>query len=188
MNGSDLQNEPGAARLPVASSSVVISADVITQVHGLLGREPRGLRAIAVCDDQGCPMVIRVASLVDGKPFPTLFWLVDPALSLRLDREEAAGLIAEFQALVDQTESLRSQMVDDHHRHIRLRESYLSAAEESQLKTRGQWRALSERGIGGIGNFDRIRCLHTWYAAHLVEANTIGRLIDERWGRDSSQV
>ncbi|MEM6606771.1 MAG: hypothetical protein AAF671_13485 [Pseudomonadota bacterium] len=30
--------------------------------------------------------------------------------------------------------------------------------------------------------------MHTWYAAHLVEANTIGRLIDERWGRDSSQV
>jgi len=38
--------------------------------------------------------------------------------------------------------------------------------------------ALEERGIGGIAESTRIRCLHTWYAAHLVEPNTIGALID----------
>ena len=39
--------------------------------------------------------------------------------------------------------------------------------------------ALDERGIGGISEPTRIRCLHTWYAAHLVTPNTIGQLVDE---------
>ena len=62
-------------------------------VAGLLGREPRGLEAIQVRDDQGRPSVIRVSSLVDGKPFPTLFWLVDKDINYWLDGLEAAGTI-----------------------------------------------------------------------------------------------
>ena len=40
---------------------------------------------------------------------------------------------------------------------------------------------LSNKGIGGIADFCRIRCLHSWYAAHLVIPNTVGRLLDEHW-------
>ena len=51
--------------------------------------------------------------------------------------------------------------------------------EEAQLLAdTGMDAAVSERGIGGIADPDRIRCLHTWYAAHLVNANAIGELID----------
>ena len=60
----------------------------------LLGREPRGLRAIAVADTDGEPIVIRVASVVEQKPFPTLYWLIGRNLSLHIDRLEAAGWIA----------------------------------------------------------------------------------------------
>ena len=35
------------------------------RVAELLGREPRGLRAVAVSDEQGDPLVIRGASVVD---------------------------------------------------------------------------------------------------------------------------
>ena len=38
--------------------------------------------------------------------------------------------------------------------------------------------ALSQRGIGGISEPDRIRCLHTWYAAHLVVPNGIGDIVE----------
>lgn len=155
-------------------------------IRGCLGREPRGLREVAVRNAEGLPMVIRVASLVDGKPFPTLYWLIDPDLSLRIDREEASGLIASLQTMVDEDEDLRSAMREDHRRHIRLRESFLTPEERDVLRERGQWPALAERGIGGISDFSRIRCLHTWYAAHLVEANTIGRALDSRWS--TSQV
>jgi hypothetical protein len=145
-----------------------------------LGRPPRGLRAVAVADTAGRPMVIRVASLVEDRPFPTLFWLIDPELNYRIDRAEAAGVIAELQGEVDADPALRAAMADDHRRHIALRESYLTRRERALLESRGQWQALAERGIGGIADFTRIRCLHTWYAAHLVQANTVGTLLEGR--------
>ena len=149
-----------------------------------LGRRPRGLREVAVRDEQGLPMVIRVASIVDGKPFPTLYWLIDPALNLRIDRAEAAGMIAAFQARVDADQTLRDAMARDHRRHIEHRDGYLDEQERLLLRERGLWKALAERGIGGIADPTRIRCLHTWYAAHLVEANTIGRMLDAHWAAE----
>ena len=38
-----------------------------------LGREPRGFCDVSAFNAQGTPAVIRVSSVVDGKPFPTLF-------------------------------------------------------------------------------------------------------------------
>ncbi|MEM1189662.1 MAG: DUF501 domain-containing protein [Pseudomonadota bacterium] len=150
-------------------------------VRDRLGREPRGLRAIAVGDEAGRPMVIRVASVVDGKPFPTLFWLVDAQLCLRIDRAEASGLIATLQTQVDESETLRGAMRDDHQAHIALRDGFLEDHERARLASAGYQKALQERGIGGIADFSRIRCLHTWYAAHLVVPNTIGTLLDAHW-------
>jgi hypothetical protein len=149
-------------------------------ITALLGRRPRGLRDIAAYNEQGEPSVIRVASLVQGKPFPTLFWLVDPALNLAIDRLEAAGTIAEMQAQVDESSVLQQSMRADHDRHQRLRDSYLTPEERAKLASSGMMAALESRGIGGIAEPDRIRCLHTWYAAHLVQANTIGEMVDAR--------
>ncbi|MFT7289495.1 MAG: hypothetical protein ACI87W_003630 [Halieaceae bacterium] len=158
-----------------------IDEATLALVTARLGRAPRGLRAVARRDEDGQPMVIRVASLVDSKPFPTLFWLIDPGLTLRIDREEASGTIADLQSRVDTEPALLEAMGAEHRRHIELRESFLLPGERELLEARGQWSALATRGIGGIADFGRIRCLHTWYAAHLVHANTIGRLLDERW-------
>ncbi len=151
------------------------------QVASLLGREPRGLEDIPVVDDRGQPRVIRVASLVGGKPFPTLFWLVDPALNYRIDQEEACGLIKNFQTRVNAEPELQASMRADHGAHIRLRASFLAAEDRSALQAAGFSEVLQQRGIGGIADFTRIRCLHTWYAAHLVVPNTIGSLLDRHW-------
>ena len=59
-----------------------------------LGREPRGFCDVAAFNAMGLPASIRVSSIVDGKPFPTLYWLIDAELSLNIDRLEAAGWIA----------------------------------------------------------------------------------------------
>ena len=150
-------------------------------VAELLGRAPRGLRDIAVFDANGKPAVIRVASLVASKPFPTLYWLVDPVLSLRIDRAEAGGLIAQFQAQVDESAELKAAMLADHEAHKRHRATFISANEQRQLAESGMMVALEQRGIGGIADPDRIRCLHTWYAAHMVTPNTIGQLLDAYW-------
>lgn len=156
-------------------------------VEERLGRPPRGLREIAVADSAGLPMVIRVASLVDEKPFPTLYWLIDPTLCLRIDRAEAAGLIADLQRRIDVDPALRESMRNDHKAHIALRESFLMPEDIHQLRSRGLWPALAERGIGGIADFSRVRCLHTWYASHLVVANTVGRLLDDYWAMSAQE-
>lgn len=158
------------------------------QVTQLLGRAPRGLEEIAVSTAEGRPAVIRVASLVEDKPFPTLFWLVDPDLNYRIDQLEAGGLIARMQQQVDADPTLQQSMCADHRAHIELRNSYLSDADRLRLNALGMNKALSERGIGGIASFDRIRCLHTWYAAHLAQANTIGAMIDAYWSAADSEA
>ena len=152
--------------------------EAVTQ---LLGREPRGLEAIPVLSPSGDPAVIRVASLVDDKPFPTLYWLVDRDLNYRIDTEEAHGLIALLQKRIDSEPGLQQAMQADHQQHIAHRDSFLSEAQRARIERLGFSSVFAQRGIGGIADFTRIRCLHTWYAAHLVTANTVGRLLDDHW-------
>lgn len=158
-----------------------VSEEQRAEVARLLGREPRGLRDVPVSDEQGKPRVIRVASLVDNKPFPTLFWLVDPALNYRIDQEEASGLIARLQGVIDASEDLRRAMAEDHLRYIALRDSYLGTEERAAIESLGFAAVFRQKGIGGIADRSRIRCLHTWYAAHLVSPNTVGKLLDQHW-------
>lgn len=165
---------------------VPATPEVISEITQLLGREPRGLRDVPVVSGTGEPQVIRVASLVDGKPFPTLFWLIDPSICLRIDREEAGGLITVLQERVDNDADLRAQMIADHRSHIALRDSFLTDDERQVLDATGFGVVLTTRGIGGIADFSRIRCLHTWYGAHLVHPNTIGRLLDEHWAHGAA--
>lgn len=127
-------------------------------------------------------MVIRVAALVDDKPFPTLFWLVDPTLCYEIDQLEAGGLIKQFQQRVDAEPDLQNSMREDHRAYIELREQHMRPEIRERLKALGYGNTLAGKGIGGIADFARIRCLHTWYGAHLVEPNTVGRMLDE-WRR-----
>jgi len=158
-----------------------LSNDIVNQVEQRLGRPPRGLEAIAAVDSAGAPAVIRVSSLVDDKPFPTLFWLIDPVLCYRIDQEEARGLINQFQQRIDMDPALQHGMHSDHAAYIALRESYISSALRQRLHELGFGDALAHKGIGGISNFTRIRCLHTWYGAHLVVPNTVGAMLDDWW-------
>jgi uncharacterized protein len=150
-------------------------------IQALLGREPRGLEEVAVRDKDGVPMVVRVSPLVNDKPFPTLFWLIDKRLNYAIDQVEAGGLIAQLQAQVDQSKDLQARMEIDHRAHIELRQSYISDTLSAQIEALGYSQVFTTRGIGGIADFQRIRCLHTYYAAHLVNPNTVGKLLDHYW-------
>jgi hypothetical protein len=162
-------------------NKTTLTDDVVKQISQLLGREPRGLEAVSVRASSGEPVVIRVASLVDNAPFPNLFWLVDPAIVYRIDGDEAGGLIQRLQKVVDADTVLQASLIDDHRAHIALRNSYMSGVVEETLRSLNYYQVLQSRGIGGIADFGRIRCLHTWYASHLVVPNTIGRLLDAYW-------
>ncbi|MFT7387333.1 MAG: hypothetical protein ACI8VC_000573 [Candidatus Endobugula sp.] len=158
-----------------------ILEDDIAVIESLLGREPRGLEDVAVRDNAGVPVVIRVAPLVNEKPFPTLLWLIDKRLNYAIDQLEAGGLIADLQKTVDSSAELQTEMIVDHQRYIELRQSYFSEIQKQHIRRLGYESVLAERGIGGIVDFQRIRCLHTYYAAHLVRSNTVGRMVDAYW-------
>lgn len=158
---------------------MAVSIEMRETVAGLLGREPRGLEDVPVLDTLGRPSVIRVASLVDDKPFPTLFWLVDADLCYRIDQVEAAGLIRELQGKIDADPDLQARMRRDHEKYMALRDSLISERDRKRIEELGYTGVFARKGIGGIADFTRIRCLHTWYAAHLVKPNTVGTLLDE---------
>ena len=72
-------------------------------------------------------------------------------------------------------------MEDDHRAYIALRLQHMTPEEKEEMNRRGLFKPLTERGVGGLEKFDRIRCLHTWYAAHMVVPNTIGKMLDAYW-------
>jgi hypothetical protein len=158
-----------------------LTNDDFLKVTDLLGRPPRGLVSIPVRSEAGLPVVIQVASLVDARPFPTLFWLVDKKLSYEIDRLEAAGVIARYQAAVDESVELQERLAEDHQDYIDLRKQLMPSVQREELESLGYMATLDKRGIGGIENFTRIRCLHTYYAAHLIQPNTIGAMVNAEW-------
>lgn len=162
-------------------NELMISDSDYQQVAALLGREPRGLRDIAIRSRDGIPAVIRVASLVDSKPFPTLFWLIDKKLNYAIDQLEAGGLIAQLQSQIDNSDELQQSLTIDHEAHIALRSALMLDVDRDAINKLGFAEVLNRRGIGGIENFMRIRCLHTYYASHLVSPNTVGKLVDQYW-------
>lgn len=163
------------------TANLNISNEDLTSITQSIGRPPRGLRTIPVRDSQGKPSVLQVASLVDNKPFPTVFWLVDKKLCLAIDQLEASGLIQRWQQRIDANESLQQQLSQDHQKHIAMRWRLTTEAERQRIHDLNFTSLFEERGIGGIQNFTRIRCLHTYYAAHLIESNLIGIWLDTLW-------
>ncbi len=162
-------------------TTVQMDARSRADVDQLLGRQARGLESIERRGADGAPLVIRVASLVDGKPFPTLYWLVGAELCHRIDQLEAAGVIARLQARINTDLHSRTSLAVDHWRYAQAREQYMSVEVRDALQ-RCNWLApLRARGIGGVSDFSRIRCLHMFYAAHLLQPNIIGCWLDSEF-------
>lgn len=151
------------------------------RVAKLLGRSPQGLEEVMCRDSSGMPSVIRVRCLVKRKPFPTLFWLVDKELCYVLAGLEARGVIQTIQEELNHDTSLQAIFQQDHRAYIDLRESYMSSATKAEVASLGYTALFKKRGIGGIENFLSVRCLHTYYAAHLIKPNALGALLDQRY-------
>ena len=144
-----------------------------------IGRRPRGLAGVPVRCSYGFPQVIRVRTLVDGKPFPTLFWLTCPYLVREVDRLEADGWIGRLERRMAEDEQLRASMVRAHERYIERRSALLSDGDRLTIESRGQASSLLEKGIGGIADRRRLKCLHLHIAHDLAGENPIGRIVCE---------
>lgn len=129
----------------------------------LLGRPPKGAYEVVLRDDEGAPLVIRNAPLLDdGTPMPTLYWLVGRRARLAIDRLEAAGGVNAAEAAVDPVE---------------LDQAHATYARERDASVPPDW--LGPRPSGGVGGTRRgVKCLHAHYAYSLVGGkDPVGRWV-----------
>ena len=112
-----------------------------------LGREPRGVVAIAARCVCGRPAVVRTAPrLEDGTPFPTSYYLTHPAAVKGCSTLEAEHLMDELNAALAQDAALASA-------YARAHEDYL--ARRAELG-----RVEEIAGISAGGMPTRVKCLH----------------------------
>jgi uncharacterized protein len=139
-------------------------------VARLLGRSPAGAFTVVVRRRDGTPSVIENAPLLDdGRPMPTLFWLVDPELRDTVSRLEAAGGVRRAEAAVDAEE-----LAQAHARHGAARDRRIPAGH------------VGPRPSGGVGGTRTgVKCLHAHLAWHLAGGDDpVGRWTAAELGLD----
>ncbi|WP_415904879.1 DUF501 domain-containing protein [Neptuniibacter sp. QD48_55] len=146
-----------------------------------LGREPRGLAGIAVQNDQEVPLVLQMDLLVDDKPFPTLYWMASKDIYQAIAEIETAGAVKELEQELMDNEELCAEHLADQQRYVDLRWASASEEQKQRIEELGFTPLYSKYGIGGISQWDKIRCLHMQYAYHLAQGSAIGRVLDERY-------
>jgi exopolyphosphatase/guanosine-5'-triphosphate,3'-diphosphate pyrophosphatase len=142
------------------------------EVERLLGRPARGAFTVVVRHDDGSPLVIRNAPLLDdGTPMPTLYWLVGEPERTWMGRLEASGGVDEAEAAVDPAE-----LAAAHERYRAERDADLPA------------RHTGPTPFGGVAGTRRgVKCLHAHYAWFLAGGDDpVGRWIDDRLRADGT--
>ena len=143
-----------------------VSAADYARVAELLGREPEGDFEVVVRDRSGDPVVIRNAPVLrDGRPMPTLYWLVGAEARRRVGRLEADGGVRAAEAAVS-----ADALAAAHVRYAAKRDAALGADHAGPKPT------------GGVGGTRRgVKCLHAHYAWHLAGGDDpVGRWTAEQ--------
>ena len=127
---------------------------------------------MSVRREDGTPVVIKNAPLLDdGRPMPTLYWLVDPDVREAVSRLEATGGVKKAEAEVDPME-----LVAAHARYAAQRDAGLRKDH------------VGPRPAGGVGGTRRgVKCLHAHIAWFLAGGDDpVGRWAADQLGMDRS--
>ncbi|TNE98802.1 MAG: DUF501 domain-containing protein [Deltaproteobacteria bacterium] len=161
---------------------MTISNEDLNTITQQLGREPEGVQEIPIRGKDGRPVVIRVRSMVRGKPFPNLFWLTDPILKKEIDKVEATGLIKNLEnEILKADDDFKNRLIQDHKNYIELRLKYMQEEEDLKDLRPEYLEALKTKGIGGLSDYSRVRCLHMHFAHYLVSGNSVGEWLENRF-------
>lgn len=156
--------------------------ELIARIEAQIGRAPKGMQAITATDSQGTPLVVRMPSISDKKPFPTLYWMTSELLKKEISHIEATGVIKQLEErLLEDSEFMQAYHAS-HQDYVDQRFRYMTEEDRAFAEQAGFMALLQKRGIGGIANWDTVRCLHTQYAHHLCGYNVIGQWMDEEFG------
>ncbi len=147
-----------------------------------LGRRPRGVVAVERRCPAGHPQVIKVYPLLGKEPFPTLFWLTCPEIVRQISRLEHEGWIERLEELIKGDPELRRRYHESHRTYIRERWQTLREEDKRWLEAHGLLEVFQRRGIGGLRDWDAVKCLHMHYAHYKARGeNPIGEWIAERF-------
>jgi hypothetical protein len=131
-----------------------------------LGREPRGVHAVAHQCSCGDPDVVETEPrLPDGTPFPTLYYLTCPRAAGLIGTLEAGGVMREMQDRLAADPALAAAY---------------ERAHEAYLARRAELGAVPEiDGISAGGMPSRVKCLHVLVGHALAAGPGVNPLGDE---------
>lgn len=161
-----------------------ISKTDIETIRAQIGREPQGIVKIAARAANGVPLVLQMRSIVDDKPFPTLYWLCSKDLHRAIGTIETRGWVKQIEQRIQEDEVLREKFYANHQQYVQKRSEQMQSEDKAIIEQRGFSELFERYGIGGISQWDKVRCLHMQYAHHLVDTNVIGQLLDEEFELD----
>ena len=153
-----------------------ISQADLAEVTRQLGRPARDILEIAARCVCGRPLVVKTnPRLSDGTPFPTLYYLTQPAVTAAVSTLEATGLMATLQEQLQQDQGLKAQYLAAHQSYLEEREAILEVEE------------IKDFSAGGMP--ERVKCLHALVGHSLAKGsgvNPIGDIALENleWSKD----
>lgn len=138
----------------------------LAAVHEQLGRQPRGVAAVAHRCPCGSPDVLRTEPrLPDGTPFPTTFYATCPRLTGAISTLETSGMMREMTERLGKDPGLASAYAAAHRDYLRRRAELGDVAEID--------------GISAGGMPTRVKCLHVLVAHCLAVGPGVNPLGDE---------
>ena len=156
--------DPTAGVPPQVSAAVGVPPPVrepateadLAAVAAQIGRPPRGTRAVAHRCPCGQPDVVETTPrLVDGTPFPTLFYLTCPRATAACSRLESAGLMKDMGRRLADDPDLAARYHAAHEDYLARREALLHVPEIA--------------GVSAGGMPGRVKCLHV-HLGHALAA------------------
>ncbi len=138
----------------------------LAAIAAQIGREPRGLYAVAHRCPCGLPDVVTtVPRLQDGSPFPTLYYLTCPRATAACSTLESDGLMREMNQRLAGDPDLAE-------RYRRAHRDYL--ARRAAIGT-----VPEIEGVSAGGMPDRVKCLHVLLAHALAAGPGVNLFGDE---------
>jgi uncharacterized protein len=140
--------------------------DDLAAIGAQLGRPPRSVHAVAHRCPCGLPdVVVTKPRLVDGTPFPTLYYITCPRAVSAISTLEASGLMREMTERLASDDALAAAYERAHHAYLVDRESLGPVSEIA--------------GVSAGGMPDRVKCLHALAAHALAAGPGVNPLGDE---------
>ena len=138
----------------------------VDAVRVQLGREPRGVVAVAHRCPCGAPDVVETAPrLPDGTPFPTTYYLTCPRASGAVSTLESSGLMRAMSERLADDDELATAYAAAHADYLRRRAALAEVPE------------LADVSAGGKPT--RVKCLHVLTAHALAAGPGVNPLGDE---------